>query len=42
MVRALIDIPGDKLEELDEFAAAQHVSRASLVRVAIDEFLKKT
>lgn len=41
MARTLIDIPADKLRALDEVALQRDISRSALVRVAIDEFLKK-
>ena len=41
MARTLIDIPEEKLVALDEIALEKEVSRASLVRSAIDDFLKQ-
>jgi hypothetical protein len=44
MSRVLIDISDEKLKMLDELASSQTTqptSRASLVRLAIDEFLEK-
>ena len=41
MARTLIDIPADKLRALDEVALQRDISRSPLVRIAIDEFLKK-
>jgi hypothetical protein len=41
MAKTLIDIPEEKLIALDEIALQRAVSRASLVRSAIDEFLKQ-
>lgn len=41
MTRALIDINQETLKKLDEIANIKHLSRAAVVRVAIDEFLQK-
>lgn len=40
MTRALIDIPADKLKQLDALAAHASTSRAAMVRQAIDRLLE--
>ena len=40
-VRTIIDIPKDMLDELDSIRTRQKCSRASLIRKAIQSFLKK-
>ena len=40
-MRTIIDIPEDMLTQLDTARARQKCSRASLIRKAIDTFLKK-
>jgi metal-responsive CopG/Arc/MetJ family transcriptional regulator len=39
-MRALIDISKESIEKLDFFAKQSHVSRASLIRKAIEDFLE--
>ncbi len=39
MSRTLIDIPQDKLEQIDTIAKTNHISRAALIRVAIGEYI---
>lgn len=41
MARALIDIPNDKLKKLGEIAVMHHVSRAAVLRMAVDDFIEK-
>lgn len=41
MSRTLIDLDDHQMRALDEAAAAAKRSRASLIRQAVDEFLKK-
>ena len=40
-VRTIIDIPKDMLDELDSIRTRQECSRASIIREAIQSFLKK-
>ena len=40
-VRTIIDIPKDMLDELDSIRTSQECSRASIIREAIQSFLKK-
>lgn len=40
-MRALIDIGEAELKALDEIARQEKVSRASLIREAVDDFLKR-
>ncbi len=42
MTRALIDIPQDKLIKLSEIAAMYNISRAAILRMAVDDFIEKT
>jgi metal-responsive CopG/Arc/MetJ family transcriptional regulator len=39
-MRTIIDIPGNVLNELDELAKSQDISRAEAVRRAMAEYLK--
>lgn len=41
MSRTLIDLDDAQMKALDDVAAAARRSRASLIRQAVDEFLKK-
>jgi len=40
-MRTIIDIPADMLEEIDEIAKREKISRAEAVRRAMTEFLQK-
>ncbi len=40
-MRTLVDIPDEELEELTTISKARNVSRASLLRCAVSEFLKR-
>lgn len=39
-MRALVDLRQDKLEDMNVFCKQYHISRAELVRRAIDQFLE--
>ncbi len=39
MARAFIDIADDKIQMLDQLAVSMQISRAALVRLAIDQLL---
>ncbi len=40
-MRTIVDIPKDKIDELDEISKKNKQSRAALIREAISEYLSK-
>lgn len=40
-MRALVDIPDDDLKALSDLGKVKHVSRASLIRQAVSQYLNK-
>ena len=38
-MRTIVDIPKNKIDELDEISKKNNISRAALIRKAISEFL---